>query len=136
MQISVPKTKRLRKHFELKCQFPGCDKTYYGLSYSKYCEKHRGSKLYYKAREKIRVAKRRKRKEFEQQNTANVTLITKMRYTATYCCALEGCSNIITVVVNPRVSDYPKYCEEHRNEYRRILFLKHQSEKEGNNVKS
>jgi hypothetical protein len=38
-------------------------------------------------------------------------------------CALEGCEHQFEVKVYPRQYVYPKYCPEHRNEYRRVRHL-------------
>ncbi len=38
-------------------------------------------------------------------------------------CALEGCDHQFEVKIYPRQYVYPKYCPEHRNEYRRIRQL-------------
>jgi hypothetical protein len=38
-------------------------------------------------------------------------------------CALEGCQNQFEVKIYPRQYIYPKYCPEHRNEYKRIRHL-------------
>jgi hypothetical protein len=38
-------------------------------------------------------------------------------------CDLEGCDNQFEVKIYPRQYVYPKYCPEHRNEYRRIRHL-------------
>jgi len=38
-------------------------------------------------------------------------------------CALEGCDHQFEVKIYPRQFIYPKYCPEHRNEYKRIRHL-------------
>jgi hypothetical protein len=38
-------------------------------------------------------------------------------------CALEGCEHQFEVKIYPRQYIYPKYCPEHRNEYKRIRHL-------------
>ena len=38
-------------------------------------------------------------------------------------CALEGCDHQFEVKIYPRQYIYPKYCPEHRNEYKRIRHL-------------
>jgi hypothetical protein len=38
-------------------------------------------------------------------------------------CDLEGCTHQFEVKIYPRQYIYPKYCPEHRNEYRRIRHL-------------
>ena len=38
-------------------------------------------------------------------------------------CALEGCKQHFEIKIYPRQYIYPKYCPQHRNEYRRIRHL-------------
>jgi hypothetical protein len=38
-------------------------------------------------------------------------------------CALEGCDHQFEVKIYPRQYIYPKYCPEHRNEYKRVRHL-------------
>lgn len=38
-------------------------------------------------------------------------------------CALEGCGCQFEVKIYPRQYVYPKYCPDHRNEYKRIRHL-------------
>jgi len=38
-------------------------------------------------------------------------------------CALEGCDNQFEIKIYPRQYIYPKYCTEHRNEYKRVRHL-------------
>jgi len=38
-------------------------------------------------------------------------------------CALEGCDHQFEVKVYPRQYIYPKYCPDHRNEYKRVRHL-------------
>lgn len=38
-------------------------------------------------------------------------------------CALEACDNQFEVKVYPRQYIYPKYCPDHRNEYKRVRHL-------------
>jgi hypothetical protein len=40
-----------------------------------------------------------------------------------YACALSGCNHLFTLTIIPNQIIYPKYCEEHRNEYKRQQFL-------------
>ena len=39
-------------------------------------------------------------------------------------CELEGCDHQFEVKIYPRQYIYPKYCPEHRNEYKRIRHLR------------
>ena len=46
--------------------------------------------------------------------------VVKMKLT----CALPGCGNLFEVLIYPRQSTVPKYCEAHRSEYRRQFFTR------------
>ena len=110
----VPKNKRRQKLVEKKCGYPDCGVTFYGIPIAKYCPKHR--------EEKYRIRKRKPATSPEEQND-----ILKHSYcesiTVVKTCALEECDHTFPVKVLPRVYIYPKYCPEHRNEYKRLRHL-------------
>lgn len=43
-----------------------------------------------------------------------------------FSCALDGCTHIFELMLVPGQIIYPKYCEEHRSNYRRELFRRQQ----------
>lgn len=111
----MPKYKK-KKIEKLKiCQEPGCGKEYYGNPISKYCELHTDP------HNRIR-----KRKLVQDSNMAN------MRFDHNYIdtvdvefnCSLPGCDKKYSVKVYPGIFVYSKYCEEHRNEFKRKQFLR------------
>lgn len=112
--MQLPKTRRRQKLREKKCQYPGCDKIFYGIHISKYCIEHR--------QDRYRI---RKRARPENVNIKNQTIqhpYTEVTVTVMPC-RLEGCDNQFEVKLYPRQFIYPKYCPEHRNEFKRIRHL-------------
>ena len=111
----LPKTPRGQKFKEKKCMYPGCDKIFHGIHISKYCVEHR--------KDRYRI---RKRTKPEDVNLKNQTI--QHRYTTvveqTMICALEQCENQFAIKIFPRQYIYPKFCPDHRNEYRRERHLR------------
>ena len=105
--------KNLNKKLKSKiCQESGCGKEYLGSHISKFCDFHRDPKN-----------RKRKRKVYgPDENNRKFKHIMKDRITMIFNCSLLGCKKEFKVKVFPGVYVYPKYCEEHRNEYKRILF--------------
>jgi hypothetical protein len=115
MQLKHHK-KYLEKFDKLKkCSYKGCDVTFYGRGVTKYCPEHRKqeykSKLYHDVDTIISL----------NQIIEHKTVLCP---TKTCKCGLEGCYNTFEIKLLPRVTIYPKFCEEHRNEYKRNLFIK------------
>jgi hypothetical protein len=112
--MQLPKSRRRQKLREKKCQYPDCGKVFYGIHISKYCPEHR--------QDRFRI---RKRSKPEDVNIKNMTMeheyseVTNMILS----CALEGCSNQFELKLYPRQYIYPKYCPEHRNEFKRVRHL-------------
>lgn len=110
----LPKSRRRQKLREKKCQYPGCGVAFFGIHISKYCPEHR--KDHYRIRTKIKPEDVNiKNQTFRHNYTEVVTMVAS--------CSLEGCGNQFEIRVFPRQFIYPKYCPEHRNEYRRIRYL-------------
>jgi hypothetical protein len=113
--MQLPKSRRRQKLREKKCQYPGCGKIFFGIHISKYCPEHR--------QDRYRI---RKRTKPEDVNIKNQTF--KHNYSEVIImvlnCALEGCDNQFEVKIYPRQYIYPKFCPEHRNEYKRIRHLR------------
>ena len=113
--MQLPKTPRGQKFKEKICMYPGCGKVFHGIHISKYCVEHR--------KDRYRI---RKRTKPEDVNLKNQTIAHK--YTTvveqTMNCALEQCENLFTIKIFPRLYVYPKFCNEHRNEYKRERHLR------------
>ena len=113
--MQLPKTPRGQKFKEKICMYPGCGKVFYGIHISKYCVEHR--------KDRYRI---RKRTKPEDVNLKNQTI--QHKYTTvveqTMNCALIQCNNQFTTKIFPRQYIYPKFCPEHRNEYKRERHLR------------
>lgn len=113
MELNINKKQKPKKRTEKHCQYPGCDTIFYGIMVSKFCDVHRvdGART----------------KEYKRGNinAINQTIEHKnfMVTNDTVKCALEGCNCKFELKIIPRTFIYPKYCEKHRNEYKRILHL-------------
>jgi hypothetical protein len=112
MQLKHHK-KFLEKHDKLKtCIYPECFIVFYGRGKSKYCPEHR--------------KKEYKSKKYIIKNPENTNQI--IPHNDIYChtkickCAVDGCNNTFEIKLVPRVYTYPKFCPDHRNEYKRLLF--------------
>lgn len=107
---------------EKKCAFPGCKKSFKGTGKSRYCPEHRKRKY----RKIIDAGKKEAKLAEEEIKNPNQTL--KHQYTDSIIvsmkCKLEGCNNNFDIKVIPNIFVYPKFCPDHRNEYKRNLFLK------------
>jgi hypothetical protein len=101
------------------CDFPNCDAEFIGRGKAKYCEEHRKAKY---------------RKELYKKNDNSGSGIICIEHSEVYArpiirtCGLEGCTNEYEIILIPRLFEYPNFCEEHRNEFKRDMFLK------GNNI--
>ena len=97
------------------CVFPGCGVEYVGRGKSKYCPEHSKAKY---------------RKVLYKQNDNNGEGIVRIEHTEFYAksvtrtCGLEGCNNEYDIILLPQLYEYPAYCEEHRNSFKRERFIK------------
>jgi len=113
--MQLPKTRRRQKLREKKCQYPGCGKIFFGIHIAKYCHEHR--------KDQYRIRKRAapedvnlKNQTIKHNNTEVQTVIME--------CGLEGCEHEFELKIFPRQYVYPKYCDMHRNEFKRVLHLR------------
>jgi hypothetical protein len=95
-----------------KCQYENCDIIFEGTGHSKYCLEHR-------------------KKEYHQKIIKNKEEINQIiNHNEIFCptkllkCSLEKCGTIFQIILLPNIKIYPKYCLEHRNEFKRKQFLK------------
>lgn len=114
-----PITKRTQKLKEKTCAFPGCKTIFIGKGKAKYCEEHRKPKY---------------RKELYKQNDNDGDGIVTLEHDETCStdivrtCGCDGCDNEYVITLTPRLFEYPNYCPEHRNAYKREVFLKEQED--------
>mgnify|MGYP006333892877 FL=1 len=113
--MQLPKYKK-KKRIKLKiCQEPGCGREFWGHPIAKYCELHRDIKL-----------RQKQKKNVESIESKNI--IFRHNYTEsmdlTFKCCLEGCNELFTIRVFPKQYIYPRFCEEHRNDFKRANYLR------------
>lgn len=106
MDLAKPKHETL---IFKKCAHEGCENTFYTKKPAlKYCEEHKVRKYTKEKTEDIN----NKIIEHEFRIPTKITI---------YC---ELCGNPFEILLRPAFKKYPKYCEDHRNEYKRELYLK------------
>lgn len=122
--IALEKSKKKHKEHlrPKKCYFPGCKETFYGTGKSKFCMEHRKRKY----RKVIDAGKSERKKKEEELLSFNQIIKHdyKENTLVELTCQLEGCGNTFEVKLSDGIYVYPKFCSEHRNEYRRTIFLK------------
>jgi hypothetical protein len=123
LSIVVSKKVKPKKKVSKKCQFPGCTATFMGIGPSKYCEEHQQIK-----HRKTINKMLNKRKEARRPKIDNANQIIKHKSNEVYqqecTCSLEGCGQKFQIIIIPRTLIYPTYCEQHRSQYKRELFIK------------
>jgi hypothetical protein len=113
----------LAKHSKKKlitkqCAFPGCGKSFRGIGPTRYCKEHRTVE----ARQHMSRLYAAKKKEARLQVDDQNQVISHKFITAamkTCVCALDGCDETFDIKILPHVNVYPKYCAEHRSEWKR-----------------
>ena len=120
--MQLPKYKK-KKRIKLKiCQEPGCGREFWGHPIAKYCELHRDIKL-----------RQKQKKNVESIESKNI--IFRHNYTEamdlTFKCCLEGCDELFTIKVYPKQTVYPRFCLEHRNDFKRENFIRVMQKKNG-----
>jgi len=117
--MNLPTRKDQNKKYLKNCR--DCGAEFYGLLPSIYCEEHRDPAERSKIRaEKERLTRERNRKEY------NVSIKRENSGKTTLLCGV--CGKPYEVLYYKKQSVYPKYCEEHRNEYRRRIFIAHHAQ--------
>jgi len=115
--MQLPKYKKKNKSAsKLKiCQEPGCGKEFLGHPISKYCELHRDLQN--------RIRNKKKPEDVQVKNQIfNHTF--NHPTDIEFVCDLPNCDNKFVVTILPKQYVYPKYCKEHRNEFKRNNFLR------------
>lgn len=111
--MQLPKYKK-KKRIKLKvCQYPKCGKEFWGHPIAKYCEQHRDIKQ--------RAIKKKENEPIETRN-----MVFKHNYSdvaeLNFICCLDGCDEEFTLKIFPKQFVYPRFCMEHRNDYKRLHF--------------
>ncbi len=97
-----------------KCKFEGCDKVEMMHIQTKYCTEHRDKK-YRKIIDKDKV---------KPKYDSNVIIKHDYSTPTEIKMTCECCGNNYNIILYPSVNIYPKFCEEHRNEFKRLLYMK------------
>lgn len=106
--MQLPKYKK-KKRIKLKiCQY--CGKEFWGHPIAKYCELHRDVKQ----REKTKKSPEPGDSNNRTYNHEHIEVQEE-----TWTCELEGCGKTYVVKIFPKQFVYPRFCEEHRNEFKR-----------------
>ena len=118
--MQLPKYKK-KKRIKLKvCQEPGCGREFWGHPIAKYCELHRDIKQ-----------RQKQKKNLDSVESKN--MVFKHNFTevveSPFLCCLEGCNTLFSVKVFPKQFIYPKFCNEHRNDFKRKNFARLQRKK-------
>ena len=113
--IMLPKwsKKRIDRSRIKICKEPGCELEFIGHWTAKYCPAHKDPR----SRKRDRGIKA-PYKHFNQEFKHTYTNTPELEFT----CALAGCNNKFKMRLYHGQYVYPKYCEEHRSEYRRSFF--------------
>lgn len=106
--MQLPKYKK-KKRIKLKiCQY--CGKEFWGHPIAKYCELHRDVKQ----REKTKKSPEPGDSNNRTYNHDHIEVVEE-----SWICELDGCGKSYIVKIFPKQFVYPRFCEEHRNEFRR-----------------
>ena len=103
------------------CCYPDCTEEFMGVGKAKYCEEHK-KPVYRKIIDADRI---QAKKDYIKNNNFNQVIDHKLAkcQLSVLKCELEGCENEFKVLLIPNVTVYPKFCEEHRQEHKRKIFL-------------
>jgi hypothetical protein len=99
-----------------------CGKEFFGHAVRKYCDIHLDQKN--GDRVKLRTEYRKKLLSIHENSNQVNNFKNKDVLKIKASCKLNGCGNIFELLVFPRQEVFPKYCEDHRSEYRRRNFLR------------
>ncbi len=111
--MQLPKYKK-KKRIKLKiCQY--CGKEFWGHPIAKYCELHRDVKQ----REKTKKSPEPGDSNNRTYNHDFIEVVEE-----NWICELDGCGKSYVVKIFPKQFVYPRFCEEHRNEFRRRNWIR------------
>lgn len=110
-----------------ECAYPFCSNTFYGSQFQKYCNDDRCNEMRQAARPRVR----KKDKEADNRIIPKIVLsraISMKKGTLWLSCKARDasgkkCGKRFSVNLNARQSVYPKFCEEHRNAYKRKRYM-------------
>ena len=119
--MQLPKYKK-KKRIKLKvCQEPGCGREFWGHPIAKYCDDHRD-------------IKQRQKQKKDVDNIESRNIIIRHNYTEVmevpFSCCLSGCKEVFSIKLYPKQFVYPRFCLEHRNDFKRANFIRIMSKKD------
>ena len=117
--MQVPKTVKPKEKMVKRCKYPNCGEIIMGYGQRKYCHEH--SKDEYK---KELYHDKYRKQESVIFDIENQRIDHKFFEVVTRIYKCECCGEKFEIKILPRVYVYPKFCEEHRNEWRRELWIR------------
>jgi hypothetical protein len=109
--ISYTNKKVKKILFNKKCKHPDCNVMVETYSRNNcFCEKHKKVNYYLKKEKKIDNVN----KIIKHSHKSSFKIIEKC----------ELCQKEFELTLLPKIFKYPKYCENHRNEHKRNMYLK------------
>lgn len=118
--MNLPKYKPVKKKTTKYCKYMNCGKEFLGTPVQKYCDFH--TDPHHRKRIRPKPEKPAVKNQIFMHHFNNTIKVE-------FDCALNGCGKHFCVDVNPKQYVYPKYCENHRNEYRRCNFMRNRKMK-------
>jgi hypothetical protein len=115
IKMQLPKYQKKKREKLKTCQEPGCGAEFIGHPIAKYCELHRNIK--------DRTPVLRQYDPVDKDNFVfehGFTQVTEIER----ICAHEDCGKSYRIQIFPKQKVYPKYCEEHRNNFKRKNYPK------------
>lgn len=123
----IPTPKIVKRMTTKHCAWLGCENSFEGSQFEKYCHDPRCVELRTKSYKRTRVTKdpsvenRILNKSFKRKLKTGRVLLAR-------CGAKNSkgikCPKTFKIIFDSRREVYPKFCEEHRNAYRRTIFMK------------
>ncbi len=117
MQLPQYDANKKRKRVKKICKHPGCMKEFIGHPIAKYCEEHRDAKI----RLKYKNEMNKNKEKLVDENNLTFSHSFREVVVVEFACSYKGCNKKYRVKIFPQQFKYPKYCEEHRNEYKRLM---------------
>jgi len=117
----TPRRKKITARLTKEKNCKTCGKAFMGHHNAKYCAEHVSNN------HRSRNNDLNKKKEFFGDNLCFEE--TFMFQEVELHCQAHGCAKKYRIMPEPAVKVYPKYCEEHRNEHRRNMFVAKRNKK-------
>lgn len=104
-----------------KCEFPGCE-TVEEMHYkAKYCQEHRKRK-YRKVIDADKIKERKEATKIDDDSPNQIINHNFIEGTSVFL-KCKACGEEFEVRMFPHLNIYPKYCPDHRNEFKRNRYL-------------